>query len=162
MSGGRWSRSLKIAVLVLAAAALAWWLLHPRPTDEELILALVAKAEHGVETKNKAEIMECVAKDYQDDSGLSRLDIFRLALQWERSPEQVEVVIDDYELNIGAPGATGRFEVELEFREAGRYEPPLRLPLVVDFEKRRQRWRRVWLVKSVSGHGIERSIEGLY
>ena len=106
--------------------------------------------------------MECVAKDYQDDSGLSRLDIFRLALHWERSPEQVDIVIDEYELNTNAPSATGRFDVQLDFQEAGRHEPPLRLPLVVEFEKQRQRWRRVWLVKSVSGHGIERNLEGLY
>jgi hypothetical protein len=162
MSGGRWRRSLSIIAVIVAAAAASWWLLHPRPTDEDLILALVAKAAHGVETKDKDEIMECVAKDYRDDSGLSRLDIFRLALHWERSPEQVAIVIDEYELSTNAPSATGRFDVQLDFQEAGRHEPPLRLPLVVEFEKQRQRWRRVWLVKSVSGHGIEGNLEGLY
>ncbi len=162
MSGGRWSRSLKIAALIVAAAAAAWWLLHPRPTEEELILALVAKAEHGVETKNKTEIMECVAKDYRDESGLSRLDIFRLALHWERSPEQVDVVIDEYELDISSPAATGRFEVELAFQEGGRPDLPLRLPLVVQFEKQRRGWRKAWVVRSVGGHGIERNFEGLY
>jgi hypothetical protein len=162
MSGGGWRRSLSIIAVIVVAAAAAWWFYYPRPTDEELILVLVEKAEYGVETKDKAEIMECVAKDYRDDSGLSRLDIFRLALHWERSPEQVDIVIDEYELNISAPRATGRFDVQLEFQEAGRHELPLRLPLVVEFEKQRQRWRRVWLVKSVSGHGIEGNLEGLY
>ena len=162
MSGRPWRRSLSIIAVIVAAAAASWWLLHPRPTDEDLILALVAKAEHGVETKNRDEIMECVAKDYQESGGLSRADIFRLALHWERSPEQVDIVIDEYELDISAPRATGRFDVQLEFQEAGRHEPPLRLPLVVEFEKQRQRWRRVWLVKSIRGHGIEHNLEGLY
>ena len=72
------------------------------------------------------------------------------------------IAIDEYELNTNAPSATGRFHVQLDFQEAGRHEPPLRLPLVVEFEKQRQRWRRVWLVKSVSGHGIEGNLEGLY
>ena len=162
MSGRRWRRGLSIIAVIVAAAAASWWLLHPRPTDEDLILALMAKAEHAVETKNRAEIMECMAKDYRDDSGLSRLDIFRLALHWERSPEQVDIVIEEYELDTSGRSATGRFEVQLEFHEAGRHEPPLRLPLVVEFEKQRQRWRRVWLVKSVSGHGIESNLEGLY
>jgi len=162
MSRRQWRRSLGIIVAIVAAAVASWWFLHPRPTDEELILDLVAKAEHGVETKNRAEIMQCVAKDYQDDSGLSRLDIFRLALHWEKSPEQVAIAIDGFELDVSSPTARGRFEVQLEFYEAGRHEPPLRLPLVVEFEKQRQKWRRVWLVKSVSGHGIGSNVEGLY
>lgn len=162
MSRRQWRRGLGIIAAIVAAAAASWWFFHPRPTNEDLILDLVAKAQHGVETKDKAEIMECVAKDYEDDSGLSRLDIFRLALHWEKSPEQVTITIDEYELDISSPTATGRFEVQLEFQEAGRREPPLRLPLVVEFERQRQKWRRVWLVKSVSGHGIGSNVEGLY
>lgn len=161
MSRRQWRRRLSIIAVIIASAAALWWFLHPRATDEELILVLVAKAQAGVETKDKAKIMECVAKDYQDDSGLSRLDIFRLALHWEKSPEQVDVVINEYELDISVPRATGRFDVQLSFQNAGRYEPPVRLPLVIEFEKQRQRWRRVWLVKSVSGHGIGSGLEGL-
>jgi hypothetical protein len=162
MSGKRRRRVLQLTVFLAAAALVAWWLLRPRPTDEELILDLVAKAEHGVETKDKDEIMECVASDYQDDSGLSRVDVLRLALHWERSSEQVEVVIDEYELTIASPTATGYFVVQLEFEQAGRYQPPLRLPLVVEFERQRRGWRKAWVVKSVSGHDIERRFEDFY
>jgi hypothetical protein len=162
MSGKRRRRALQLTVFLAAAALLAWWLLRPRPTDEELILDLVAKAEHAVETKDKDEILECVASDYQDDSGLSRVDILRLALHWERSSEQVEIIIDEYELDIASPTATGYFVVQLEFQQAGRYQPPLRLPLVVEFEKQRRGWRKVWVVKSVSGHDIERRFEDFY
>lgn len=153
---------VKSATLVAGAGLVLWWFLHPRPTDEELILGLVTKAEHGIETKDRREIMDCVAEDYHDEAGLSRIDILRLAIHWERSSEQVEIVVGEYELDVEGPRATGRFVAELEFEQAGRHEPPLRLPLVVEFEKQRRRWGRVWLVKSVGGHGLEKGFEGLY
>ncbi len=153
---------MKSAALVAAAGLLLWWFIHPRRTDEQLILDLVAKAEHGIETKSRSEIMDCVAEDYHDEAGLSRIDILRLAMHWERSSEQVEIVVGEYELDIIAPRAAGRFVAELEFEQAGGHDPPLRVPLVVEFEKQRRGWRKVWLVKSVSGHGLEKGFEGLY
>ena len=87
-------------VVFLMALALVWWFFHPRPSEEELILTLVSKAEAAIETKDKDEIMACVAKDYRDDAGLTRPDIFRLALYWERSTEEVDVAIDEYELKL--------------------------------------------------------------
>jgi len=138
-----------------------WWLLYPWHTDEELILDLVTRAEAAIEAKDKDALMACVAKDYRDEGGLSRLDIFRLALQWQQSSEQVDITIGEYELNVESPKATGWFEVELVFHEYERYDSPVGLPLTVDFEKQRRRWRKAWFVKSVSGHGLERDFEGL-
>jgi hypothetical protein len=152
---------LKIAVALAILAVFAWWLFHPKPSDELQILDLVAKAEHGVETKNTDGIMDCVARDYRDDSGLSRVDIFRLAMHWQRSSEQVEIAVNQYELDVARPLATGRFEVELAFDQGGGPEPPTRLNLEVDFARQRKGWRKVWLVKSVSGHGLGRDFEGL-
>lgn len=135
-----------------------WWLLHPRPSNEKLILDLVARAKQGIETKNTNEIMDCVAKDYRDDSGLTRMDIFRLAIHWQRSSEQVEITIIESDLDIAPPLATGRFQVELAFTQGGGE----RLNLEVDFQRERKSWKKVWLVKSVSGHGQTRDLEGLY
>ena len=157
---GRLSKR-KIALAIVIAAAFVWWLFHPRPSDEKLILDLVAKAEQGIETKNTSEIMDCVAKDYRDDSGLSRLDIFRLAMHWQRSSEQVEITINEYDLDVARPLATGRFQVELTFSQGGGVELPQRLNLEVDFQQQRRGWRKVWLVKSVNGHGLGRNFEGL-
>ena len=56
----------------------------------------------------------------------------------------------------------GQFAVRLDFQQAAEREPHLRLPLVVTFEKQRRGWRKVWLVKSVSGHDIEQRFEDLY
>jgi len=152
---------LGIALLAALVAVSAWWWLHPRPSNEKLILALVSKAEHGVETKNRQEIMDCVAQDYHDEEGLTRLDIFRLALHWERSSEQVGITVNEYQLDITPPTATGRFEVELAFSQTGESGLPGRLPLVVKFEKQRRGWRKLWLVKSVGGHGLGRNFEEL-
>jgi len=159
MAAGGWKRGLKVLLLVLIVASLAWWFFHPRPSDRELILDLVAKAEHGVETKSAKEIMECIAPDYEDEAGLTRLDILRLAWRWQRDPDEAEVVIEEYEIEVISPAARGRFQVEVMFEEDGGQAPPLRFDLAVRFEKQRRRLSRVWLVKSVSGHGIERRFE---
>ena len=152
-----------MAIVALAAVvAVGGWLLWPKPSEESLIIELVAKAEHGVETKNAQEIVGCVARDYRDPSGLTHADIVRLAMQWQRTAEQTEVVIDEYRLEITPPTARGEFEVELSFSEGGRQGPPERMALTVEFEKQRTGLlRRSWLVKSVSGHGLERDVEGL-
>jgi len=155
-------RRLVVGVVVAVAAGLGWLLFHQRESDEELILEVVARAERGVETKNRDEIMSCLARDYEDSGGLSRADIFRLALHWEKSSEQAEVWIDDYEIEVTPPRATGRLEVRVEFSQGGRTEPVVRLPLTVEFEKERRGLKKVWAVKSVSGHGMERRFEGLY
>ena len=156
----RWKR-IALAAAVGAAAILGWWFLRSGPSDEALILDLVTRAETAIEAKDKDALMACVAKDYRDEGGLSRLDIFRLAVQWQRSSEQVDITIGEYELDVESPEATGRFEVELVFHEYEHYESPVNLSLTVDFEKQRRRWRKVWLVTSVSGHGLESDFEGL-
>ena len=78
-------RGLKIVVLVLVGTAFGWWLWHPRPTDQELIDELIARAEHGVETKSVDEIMSCLSRDYGGQGDLSREDMWRMAMQWARS-----------------------------------------------------------------------------
>jgi hypothetical protein len=152
-------RWLAACVLVAAAAAVAWWLLRPGPSDEELIARLVVKAETAVESKSTSDIMDCVAEDYRDDAGLTRADIFRLAFRWERTGGTVDVAVEDYELEVNSPRATGRFDVRLFFEEQGQSAPPLRLSLVVEFEKERHRLHREWRVQSVSGHGLEKNFE---
>lgn len=147
------------AIVVLPVCV---WLLWPRPSDKELLLELVARAEHGVETKNTEEIMGCVSREYHDPAGLTRLDIFRLAMQWQRSPEQVDVVIDEYQLEVTPPTATGRFDVELAFGAGASFGLPQRLALTVEFAKERKGlFGRRWRVKSVSGHGLEKGFEEL-
>jgi hypothetical protein len=159
MGAGRWKRRLKVLIPALIAALLVWWLMRPQVSDEALILGLVEKIEHGVETKSASEIIECVARDYGDEGELSRADIFRLAWRWERTSEQAEVVVGDYELDITPPTASGRFDVTVYFEENGRYSPPLRFEVQAEFGKQRRGLRKVWLVKSSSGHGLEKGFD---
>ena len=154
-----WKRGLKVLCVVIAGALVGWWFLHPRPSDRELIEELVAEAEHGIEAKSTKEIMECLAPDYQDEEGLSRGDIFRLAWRWERSSARAEIVIEDYQVDIISPRASGDFPVQVLLEEEGQHCPPLRFDLEVEFEKQRRGWHKVWLVKAVNGHGLEKRFE---
>jgi len=151
--------AIALSIAIVAACVWRFW---PRPSDEQLILDLVSKAEHGVETKNTEEIMGCVARDYRDPSGLTRVEIFRLAMHWQRTSEQVEVAIEQYHLDVTAPTASGQFEVQLIFNQGGPPEAPERLNLTVEFAKERSGlFGRAWLVRSISGHGLERNFEEL-
>lgn len=145
-----WHRALRIAVLVALGAAVGWWLVHPRPSDEELIAELVAKAEHGVETKSVDEIMSCVSDDYEGQGDWSREDIWRVAMQWARSSEQADVTVQDWQVEVEDERAVGRFEVDVTLSEEGRGRPTTLL-LTVDFERERHGLRKVWLVRSVQG-----------
>jgi hypothetical protein len=157
-----WKRALKVLCLVIAGTLVGWWFLHPRPSDMDLVEELVAKAEHGVETKSATEIMECVGPDYQDEEGLSRNDIFRLAWRWARSSTRADVVIEDYQIDIASPKASGDFLVQVLLEEQGQRLPALHFDLEVEFEKQRRGWRKVWLVTAVNGHGLENRAEDIF
>ena len=142
-------------LLAIAAGAVGWWMWIHRPTDLELIEEVVAKAEHGIEAKSVEEIMECVAPDYQDSEGLSRNDIWRLAMQWARSPEKAEITLGNYEIKVRGREAVGRFAVYVLLEEEGGLASGLNFDLEVLFERHRRKLSRAWLVKSVRGYQLE-------
>jgi len=152
-------RALKLLGLVAAGALLGWWFLYPRPSDRFLIEQLIAKAEHGIETKSTKEIMECVSPDYHDQDGLTHTDIYRLAWRWQRTSGRADIAIEDYQLDIKSPNATGDFRVQVLLEAEGESYPPIHLRLSVHFEKRRRGWHRVWAVKAVNGHGVKERFE---
>jgi hypothetical protein len=155
---GVWKRWAQLLAGLVVLSAAAWWVLHPRPSDRELIEELIAKAEHGVETKSVKEVMSCVASDYHDPEGLSSTDVWRLAMQWSRSSAEADVVIEDYKLDIGPSQARGEFAVRVITEGLG-VNQPIAMRLTVEFTKRRRGLRKVWLVKSVSGHGLSSALE---
>ena len=154
-------RGLKITLLVLVGVAVGWWVWHPRPTDRELIEELIARVEHGVETKSVDEIMSCLSRDYERQGDLSREDIWRMAMQWARSSAQADVLIEDYRLTLEGPEATGYFQVKIGLTEDGFRRPPLALSLTVDFVRRRSGLRTVWLVQSIGGFDPDLLVEEL-
>jgi len=160
MAREAWKRRLSVLCVVAAGGLLVWWFLHPRISDRALIEQLVAKAEHGIETKSTKEIMDCLAPDYHDEDGLTRTDIFRLAWRWERTSGRADIAIQqDYQLEIKSPRATGNFEVQVLLEAEGESYPPMHLRLGVEFEKVRRGWHKVWLVKAVNGHGVKERFE---
>jgi hypothetical protein len=158
MGNAAWNRALRIAVLVALGAAVGWWLVHPRPSDEELIAELVTRAEHGVETKSVDEIMSCVSDDYEGQGDWSREDIWRVAMQWARSSEQAEVTVQDWQVDVEDGRAVGHFQVDVTLLEEGRGRPTT-LFLTVDFKRERHGLRKVWLVRSVQGFDPDMYIE---
>ncbi len=155
-------RTQRLAILLLIAlVAVGAWILWPRPSDQQLILDLMATAEHGVETKNANEIMKCVARDYHDAAGLDRTDLFRLAFRWQQAPEEADIAITSYDLNITPPTATGQFEVDVTISEGGAIHPPEHLSLTLKFARERSGLLgKKWVVKSATGHGLEHNSEG--
>ncbi len=149
------SRTWRIAQLVfggiLVIAILVWWLTNPRISDEQQILNLVAKAEHGVETKNGREVMECVSPDYKDSSGYDRLQLLKMVNSWVRSPDQAEVTVEKQQIRVNGLTAVGKFSVQVYLESEGRKLRPVSAQIEVTFEKRWRKLRQVWLVKSVEG-----------
>ncbi len=144
---------------VLAIAFAVWWLTNPRISDKQQIENLVAKVEHGVESKSGREIMECVAPDYKDSNGLDRLEILKLVNSWVRSPEQADITVEKYEIKINGRSATGHFDVQLYLQEDGRGQPPTWMSVEVSFEKQWRRLRQVWRVKAVEGPSLSSAPE---
>jgi len=154
MSGRAWKIGLIGSAIALAAAFAVWWFTNPRISDQRQIENLVAKVEHGVETKSGQEIMECVAPDYKDSNGLDRLEILKLVNGWVRSPEQADVTVESYQIKVSGRSATGHFDVQVYLQEGGRGQAPTWMQLEVNFEKQWRRLRQVWRVKAVEGPSL--------
>jgi hypothetical protein len=155
-----WGRRLRIGVpaVVLAVAAAVWWW-YPRPTDQELIAALVQRAEHGVETKNAREITSCVSPEYEDSEGLTDTDIMRLALQWVRAAERAEVTIQNWQLEVTRPTARANLDAVVLFSGQGEAGEPRNMHLTVRFARERHGWRSEWRVRSIEGYDLEGMVE---
>lgn len=137
------------------------WLFYPRPTDRELIVGMLWRGEHGLETKDVKEIMSCVAPDYGDSQNTTRTELLRMALQWRRVRERGEVTIESYDLDISPPAAEGTFEVVFVLIGQDGRRTALPMTLTMQFEQCWQRWRKVWLVKSVEGYALDSMMESV-
>jgi hypothetical protein len=136
-------------LLVLAAGAI--WLTLRRPvSDRELIDGLIDQVEQGVETKNLGKIMSAISKDYSDSLGLSRRQIFRMALDFVRSEERCDVLVDSVSIElhpsrVHGPSAKASMHVlvtELS-AESATAEPATIYdgPVEVELRKEGRSWR---------------------
>ena len=150
---------LLICLGAAAAVGAGWWLVQLRVSDEKLIQELVAKAEHGVEAKSVEEIMDCLSRDFEGQGDMSREDVWRLAMQWQRSPLEADVVIQDQRITVEGREATGQFHVQVELVEEGLPRPSLVAFLTVGFERRWRGLRKTWRVRSVRGFDPDAILE---
>lgn len=155
---GRWSRRVRLLPLLLLAGLPGIWLLQPAGFDREHIEELVARAKRAFESRSVSQIMACTAQDYADDSGLTRADVARAARRLAGQVDKVEIQIASQEITRTPTGAVGRFSVRAKAyagEEAIRWD----MHLTVHFVQRRggwrNLWRKAWVVKSVSGHGLD-------
>ncbi len=145
---------------LLVLATLVVWLVYPRPTDRELVYALLQRGEHGIETKNVREIMGCVSPDYQDREH-TYSELYRMVLGWPRVAERGEVTVENLQLDLGKETGSGTMDVTFVLIEKSGRRTTFPLHLTMTFEKRRQTWHHVWLVKSVGGYDEGTLTEGV-
>ena len=157
LASRRWKVGVPLGLVLIALAIL---LLRPGPTDQEQIFALLQKGQHGIETKNVSEIADCISPAYHDSQNMTRTELVRLAMQWPRVEQKAKLTLDNYEVTIDGDRAKASFDLRFELEGAGAYGPaPMRLTMT--FEKRRQGWHRVWLVKAAEGYTMDRLLEGM-
>jgi hypothetical protein len=162
MSGWSWRRRLKVFLpAAVGLIAVAVWFLYPRPTDRELIVDLIRRGEHGIETKNVKEVMSCVAPDYADSQNVTRTELLRMVMQWPRVREKGELTIENYDLEITPPTAKGTFDVTFVLIGQGGTREALPMTLTMQFVEQRKGWSRAWLVQSVEGYSMGSMIEGV-
>jgi len=151
-------RAGKVLVVALLAVGLGWTLVQPSPDDRQSIEDLVMRAQHAFEQRSASEIMSCVATDYQDGSGLTRDEVYRIVQRLTRGSQEISVTITSQDIQTRGASAVGRFKVQTHTRE-GAEVVDWPMDLEVQFVKQRQGafhfWRRSWVVKSVNGHGLE-------
>jgi hypothetical protein len=120
-----------LAALVLGGAA--WWfLLRPRPTDEERIYRLVANAAQAVERRNPSGVLRLVSESYHDSYGNSKRALAQQIIGGLRAAERYSVVPEVRSLQVsgdtaralGEPTGRGYIEAEVQLglaRERGRW-----------------------------------------
>ncbi len=144
----------------LLLAAMLAWLVHPRPSDRQQIEDLLHRGEHGIDTKNVSEIMDCVAPNYRDGEHVSRADLQRMVLGWARVSEQGNVTIEDCRLDLHSTRGTGKLKVVFDLMGQGG-KTSLPMELKISFAKERRGWHRVWLITSVDGYREGNMMEGI-
>jgi hypothetical protein len=155
----RWWKWVLVGAVLAAVGGTSWAITRPAPDDRELLNELVAKAKGAVEAQAPNELMKCFARDYKDDSGLYRGDIYTIAAREARSFTRTEVAIGKSDITVGERGATGRFDVMVT-AEGNGITLPWPMKLEVTFAKRRpilRPWRTEWAVTAMKGHGLDRS-----
>jgi ketosteroid isomerase-like protein len=139
-------KKAKWALVVLAAVAVAaFLLLRKPPTDKQLIEQLILRLEEAIEKKQFARIMACIGEDYEDETGLTRRDLMRLAFRYVRDRGWADVLLSDVQIEVQDRAAVANMYAEVSYTEESMESNPFSGEVTVFFRKRGSRW---FIVKS--------------
>ena len=139
-------KKAKWALVVLAAVAVAaFLLLRKPPTDKQLIEQLILRLEEAIEKKQFTRIMACIGEDYEDETGLTRRDLMRLAFRYVRDRGWADVLLSDVQIEVQDRAAVANMYAEVSYTEESMESNPFSGEVTVFFRKRGSRW---FIVKS--------------
>jgi len=100
-------RTITISIAIAVILALAIFLLTThKPSDTEKIRSLLTKLEQSIESKDLAECMSCISKDYSDNQGNTYNSLWRLAISGIRTHSQLRIRINNPKIKIRGHQAT--------------------------------------------------------
>jgi len=129
-------------VLLLLLGLLSAWFFRPKPSDKELIAALVEEVRVGIETKQLSKVMSNVSADYNDSADIT-FDTARLfALKMMRNTDEITVVINNYEEpKIEGNLAHMKLSVEITAKSGNQTVANLKPEITLILRKEKKGWR---------------------
>jgi hypothetical protein len=122
---------MKLFISVIAATLLA--ACGTKSSDEEQVRALIDDVESAAEARDASDVLEHVADDYADSSGLDKRDLREFLLGYFLSHPKLELLVNIESLEFPVDGLAqavvsvtavelgdpGRQRLKVEFRRVG-------------------------------------------
>lgn len=132
-----------LVALLIAAGGTAWWLLRPRPTDEERLYRVLTDVSRAVETRSPAGVLRHVSETYQDAYGNNKRALAQQVYGGLRSVERITVVPEVTSLQINGDTAAMQIKARIWFGEPGLANPT-DVTVNARFARERGRWLVTW------------------
>lgn len=140
-------RGLVTLLAVAVVGSAAWWfLLRPRPTDEQRIYRLVADAARAVEMRNPSGVLRLISESYHDPYDNNKRALTQQVIAGLRSADSLTVVPEVASLQVQGDTAVALVRARVRFGDAAQSRG-------VDLQVRLQLARegRAWRVTSSDG-----------
>jgi len=131
-----------LALLVLGGLA-AWWLLRPRPTDEERLYRLLTEISRAVELRSPAGVLRHLSESYQDAYGNNKRTLTQQVYGGLRSVERLTVVPEITALKVSGDTATMQVHARVWFGQPGS-AGGTDLTVNLRLARERGRWLVIW------------------
>lgn len=139
--------------LLIAAGLLGlagWWLAdRAAPSPEQQITALIHQVAGGVEHHDLRAIVGGISRHYRDSRGNRYQDIWRQAVRYANSGEQVQVAVSNVHAEVRGRLAVATLDVAVS--GAGPLGEEIVLADQISLHLRREGWRGRWRVTGSEG-----------